>query len=333
MNDFKVMQAEPANKRLLMGFFAPNNGGKTVSALRVATGLASRMNNNIVLIDTENRRSETYASNFNFKIIDFKPPFNPARYIEAIEAAETCRPDVIIIDSMSHEHEGIGGVLEQHESFLEQKCGDDFRARERLKMTAWIKPKQERNKLLQKLQHTDTHILLCFRAKQKTKMLKNANGKIEPVDMGYQLIGGEEFGYEMSIMAFLPPNCNGKPDWSNEGTRINDMDGQLKSFLYNVSQFNEHTGEKLYEFLEIKPDIDIARLKEMAADAAAMGRGSLEQRWKSLSKQEQAALKPFMKEYGATADREDARQTQAIEQEQSLQRQEAKAREAANAPA
>ena len=45
---------------------------------------------------------------------------------------------VVIVDSMSHAHEGAGGLLDAHEQELERMAGSDLSQRERVKFTAWI---------------------------------------------------------------------------------------------------------------------------------------------------------------------------------------------------
>lgn len=249
MNNFTVEKAVPESKKLLMGLIAPSSGGKTASALRIATGLASKMNNKIVVIDTENKRSADYANKFNFHIIPFAPPYTGENYLAAMKAAKDWGADVIIVDSFSHEHEGEGGVLEQHEKFLDKKCGDSYSMREKFSMVAWNDAKKGRKKIILELQKNDVHTILCFRAKKKMKLVKNEKGKTEPVDIGFQIIGAEEFGYEIKIAAYLPPNSQGEPDWQHENARINDMDGKLKNYLLNVKQLNEKTGVDLFDML------------------------------------------------------------------------------------
>lgn len=242
--------AEPINNRLLIAIAGPQASGKTTSALRLATGIVQATGGKIGLIDTENRRALRYAKDFSFNHMEFDPPFNPARYQEAIEVAMGAGygdGDVIIIDSMSHEHDGPGGVLEMHENLLEKMAGDDWKKREKVKFTAWIKPKGERNRAIQMgLNRCRAHVILCFRAKEKVKMDKDDNNKTVVTNDGWQPIGGDEYFYEMDITMILPQGSFGKPDWSEKAARINEYgDGPLKNMLYNTSQISEETGHRL----------------------------------------------------------------------------------------
>lgn len=270
---FAIKPAEPISGRLLIAIAGPQASGKTVSALLLATGITQVTGGKICLIDTENKRALRYAKDFKFNHMPFDPPFSPLRYLEAIEFAEKSgygEGDVIIIDSTSHEHEGPGGVLEMHEKFLDEKCGNDWAKREKLKFTAWIKPKQDRTRAIQMgLQRSRAHIILCFRAKEKTAMVK-VGGKTEVVMDGFQPIGGEEYFFEMDITMILPEGAQGRPDWSAKAARINEYgEGPLKKLLHGTGQISIETGRRLAELNVIESADPKAALKREASALSA----------------------------------------------------------------
>lgn len=238
---FEVKKAVPLNTYVRIALVGAAGSGKTFSALRLATGIGGK----IVLIDTENKRSAKYSKRFDFDQIDFQPPFNPASYGDAIDAALAKGATTIIIDSLSHEHEGEGGVLEMAEAFLDKKAGDDWKKRDAMKFASWIAPKRERTQLIvNKIQRINANLILCFRAKEVTKPVRNKEGKIEPLKE-WDMIGGDEYRYEMDVTAFLPSGSEGVPDWTNSMKRINDADGSLKKFLVSAGQLNEETGRQI----------------------------------------------------------------------------------------
>lgn len=244
---FDVKKAQPENTYVRIALVGAAGSGKTFSALRLATGIGGK----IVLIDTENRRAAKYSKRFDFEQIDFQPPFNPASYGDAIDSAIAAGAKTIIIDSMSHEHEGEGGVLEMAETFLEEKSKGDWKKREALKFASWIAPKRERTQLIvNKIQRVPVNIILCFRAKEVTKPVRNSEGKIEPIKE-WDMIGGDEYRYEMDVTAFLPSGSEGVPDWSNSMKRINDADGSIKKFLMSAGQLNEDVGRKIKELTTV----------------------------------------------------------------------------------
>lgn len=164
---------------ILAGVAGPSGSGKTFTALRMATGLAG--GKRFAVIDTEAGRAKHYADQFTFDHGDLQPPFRPGAYLEAIIAAEEAGYPVVVVDSMSHEHAGDGGLLDWHEEELDRLAGSDYAKRERVKFTAWIKPKGEHKRMVSRLLQLRAHLILCFRAEQKAEPVRNREGKIEMV--------------------------------------------------------------------------------------------------------------------------------------------------------
>jgi ABC-type dipeptide/oligopeptide/nickel transport system ATPase subunit len=197
---------------LLVGLSGPSGCGKTFSALRLATGMQKIGGGEIFVIDTEARRALHYADNFNFRHVEFKAPFGPLDYLAAIEHCVSRGAKIIIVDSMSHEHEGPGGVLEMHAAAVERMSGGDENKAKRVTMLAWVKPKQERRRLLNSLVQTGASMIFCFRAKEKIKPVAGR----DPIQLGWMPIAGDEFVYEMTTSVLLPAAARGVPDWQPE---------------------------------------------------------------------------------------------------------------------
>lgn len=274
MSDFNPFKkAVMTDEYLRIGLAGPSTSGKTVSALRLALGMVRGTGKRVAMIDTENKRSKKYAPFFDFDHLDFQPPFTSARYLEYMLAAEKHGYGAIIVDSLSHEHEGPGGVLEQHEEFLKKRAGDDYKKREQLKFTAWIEPKSQRNRLIQMgIQRVNAHLILCFRAKEKLELKKNDKGKIEPTNAGWTPIGGEEFPFEMLSVMILPPRSDGRPDWSQSSSTINSLDQRFKDLLHNIKQIDENLGEQMVRLTRATPDDpEFKKLQEEGRNAALKG--------------------------------------------------------------
>ena len=110
------MQLQIANRqkvKMKMALQGPSGSGKTYSALLLAFGLCGDWSK-IAVIDSETNSSALYADLGKFMVLSLEAPFTPERYIEAISVCETAAMKVIIIDSISHEWEGAGGILEAH---------------------------------------------------------------------------------------------------------------------------------------------------------------------------------------------------------------------------
>lgn len=179
---FSFKKAERKQVKLRIALIGPSGAGKTYSALLTAKGLGGKT----ALIDTENRRSEYYASEFDYDVLQLEPPFTPERYIEAIEAAEEAGYDNLIIDSISHEWIGKGGCLEIHTNMP----GNSY--------TNWAKITPRHDKFIDKMIRCNCHLIATIRGKDQY-VLEEKNGKQTPKKVG---VGGQQrdgFEYECTI--------------------------------------------------------------------------------------------------------------------------------------
>lgn len=240
---FTFRPAAREDVKLMIGLGGPSGSGKTYSALRLAKGLAA--GKPIFGIDTEARRMLHYADDFQFQHAELAAPFAPERYEEAIRAAVIAGAAVVIVDSMSHEHEGPGGILEMHDQELVRMAGEDFGKRERVRFAAWIKPKMQHNRFLNAILQVPVHLIFCFRAKDKLMLVKNAQGKQEPVSIGFQPICSDRFEYEMTMMLMLPPASNGVPALTASATKLQQ---QHRSIVIADAPLDEGTGARLAQW-------------------------------------------------------------------------------------
>lgn len=216
MTAFKFDSPLDGETPLLIGVNGPPGAGKTFTALMLAEGIQRVRGGDVLLLDTEGGRSRAYRDRFKFKLQMMDAPFCALRFVEAIEAAEAAKAACLIIDSMSDEHEGPGGTLAKHGAELDRMAGDDWGKRERMSQAAWIRPKADRLKLCGKLLRVRVPIICAFRAREKTKPMKNERGKIEPTNIGFQPIAPAEIVHTMGVNLLLPPFSQGVPTWESE---------------------------------------------------------------------------------------------------------------------
>lgn len=217
MRTFEDSQAARVGVPLLIGLAGPSGGGKTYSGLELAQGIQEVVGGDIGVIDSEARRSLHYAGvkssagkPFTFRHLPFSAPFGPMDYLAAIEHIVKKGIKTVMVDSMSHEHEGPGGVLEMHDAELNRLAGDSYEKRAKMTMLAWQKPKSERRALLNAILQMPVNFIFCFRAKEKIKIIRGQ----DPIQLGWQPIAGEEFVFEQTLNCLLPPGANGVPDWN-----------------------------------------------------------------------------------------------------------------------
>lgn len=198
---FQIKRAARTGVKMLVGFYSESGCGKTYSALLLARGLAGQKGI-VTMIDTESGRGSLYADDAaigGYQVLELDQPFSPARYIEAIDAAEEAGATVIIIDSMSHEWEGIGGVIDM--------AGEN-EARGGKNLNNWNKPKMEHAKMLGRILRSKCHVICCIRAKYKTRQKNDptTGKKIVVKDEVTSPIQAEDFIFEMIVHAEILPS-------------------------------------------------------------------------------------------------------------------------------
>lgn len=196
------MEFTPATRqgvKPLIGLYAESGCGKTYSALLLARGIAGP-NGKIGIVDTESGRGSLYADVLpgGYTTMQLAEPFSPMRYIEAIKVAEDAALDVLVIDSASHEWEGLGGVLDMAGE-RETKSGKPG-------LHNWKEPKMQHQKFMLRLLQSPLAIIVCIRAKFKSRQVKE-NGKTAIVkDDHVSPIQAEDFIFELMAHAEIMPD-------------------------------------------------------------------------------------------------------------------------------
>ena len=183
------MQLEQASRKrakIKMALQGPSGSGKTYSALLVAFGLCNDWTK-VAVIDTENHSAELYSHLGQYNTVELTAPFAPEKYIEAINLCDKAEMQVIIIDSISHEWEGIGGILDVHGNM----AGNSF--------TNWSKLTPRHNAFIQAILQSSSHIIGTIRSKQDY-VLNEKNGKMVPEKVGLKGVTRESMDYEFTLV-------------------------------------------------------------------------------------------------------------------------------------
>jgi hypothetical protein len=163
-------KAERKNIGLLLMLAGGTGSGKTWSGMELAQGMAGGQR--FAACDTERGRASMYADTFDFDVLELDAPFRPDRYLDVVLAAEEKGYPVLLIDSMSHEWEGAGGLLDWHEDLMGGNQSKN--------LSAWIEPKMAHRKFVSRLLQARLHIIMCFRAAERVEV-ERKNGKMEIV--------------------------------------------------------------------------------------------------------------------------------------------------------
>jgi len=217
----QLQKAERKQAVIKLALQGPSGSGKSFSSLLLAYGLIGNWNQ-IAVIDTENNSSHLYSHLGNFNVLSLSEPFSPERYIEAIEACEKAGMRAIIIDSISQEWEGNGGIIETHGNM----AGNSF--------TNWNKVTPRHNAFVQKMLQSPCHIITTIRSKQDY-VLTDKNGKLVPEKVGLKGVQRDGMDYEMTIVFDL--------DIKHQATASKDRTGLFSNPM--PFMISEQTGNKI----------------------------------------------------------------------------------------
>lgn len=228
MSPLTLRKATREKTKMRVALAGPSGSGKTYSALLLASGMADW--DKIALIDTENGSGDLYAHLGGYSVITLTAPFTPERYVEAIDACEKAGMEVIIIDSMSHEWEGKGGILETHDSMT----GNSY--------TNWALITPRHNAFINKILQSSCHVIATLRAKQDYVLVEK-KGKQVPEKVGMKAITREGVDYEFTLVFDL--NIN------HLATASKDRTGIFMSAAKDVvvpEKISRDTGVKLLDW-------------------------------------------------------------------------------------
>ena len=193
---FEIIKAERKGSKVVIQLAGMSNSGKTYSAIRLARGLIGN-EGKIGAIDTEQRRMSLYADNSGgFDVINMEAPYTPERYSEAIDVFKNAGYNCVIIDSMSHEWAGVGGVIDIAED-QKYKNGKPMSARSK-----WKIPKARHKAMMEHMLHCGMHIVCCYRAKKPLED-KTVDGKTVMVEGALEIVTENKNAYDVTISLIL----------------------------------------------------------------------------------------------------------------------------------
>lgn len=243
--ELRIAQRKQA--KIKMGLQGPSGSGKTMSSLLLAYGMTAEWSN-IAVIDTENHSADLYAHLGNFNVLPISEPFSPERYVEAISTCENAGMEVVIIDSISHEWEGRGGILDIHGSMI----GNSF--------TNWSKVTPRHNEFVQKILQSPCHVIATIRSKQDY-VLSEKNGKMIPEKVGLKGVTREGLDYEFTLVFDL--------DIKHQVTASKDRTGMFADKPQFV--ISSKTGERILNWCNAGTTLeDVIKQVQQAKDVVKL---------------------------------------------------------------
>lgn len=196
----KLQTATRKRAKIKMALQGPSGSGKTYSSLLIANGLCDDWSK-VAVVDTENHSADLYAHLGPYQVLQLTSPFNPERYIQAIQACEQAGMEVIILDSITHCWENL---IDAHASM----SGNSF--------TNWGKITPRHNAFIQRILQSSCHIICTVRTKQDYTLV-DKNGRMVPEKVGLKSIQRDGLEYEFTLAFDL--------DIKNNATASKDRTG------------------------------------------------------------------------------------------------------------
>lgn len=232
----KIRKATRSEAKPLIGLFSLSGAGKTKSALLLARGFAGDTGR-IAMIETEAGRGEVFADEIpgGYEVISIRDDFSPQAYSAALTEAEHAGVRAVIIDSASHEWEGLGGVLDQ--------AAENMRNGKK-SMLAWQGPKMDHAKhfMLRLLQTPIPLVIVCMRAKYPMEEAVGSNGKKEwrrSTDLEPKQ--SEDILFELMVHGWISPG-----DHNFHGTKYTS--DSFRPVLRDGEPISIATGKRLAEY-------------------------------------------------------------------------------------
>ena len=181
-------KAKRKKAKLRLALTGPSGSGKTWGALQIAKGIGGK----IACIDTEKGSASLYEHITDFDVLELSAPYTPEAYIKAIQAAEKAGYDTLIIDSVTHEWSGSGGVLE----LLDETAKAKYRGNT---WSAWNELTPRHRLFIDAILQSDMHIIATGRSKTETAQ-SEVNGKKSVVKLGMKTEQRDGFEYEFTVV-------------------------------------------------------------------------------------------------------------------------------------
>ena len=220
-------KAERRKAKLRLAITGPAGSGKTYSALLIAFGIGGKT----ALLDTENGSGDLYSALGDYDICSISAPFTVQKYIDAIKSAEQAGYEILILDSISAEWAGSGGLLNLHTQLTSSSKANSF--------AAWGQVTPKHNAFIDAIINSRLHIICTIRSKTEYAQIQNERGKTEIRKMRLGLVQREGIDYEFTTVFDL--NFNHEVTVSKDRTSI--FDGQV----FTITQ---ETGKLLKDWLD-----------------------------------------------------------------------------------
>ena len=183
MTGFRAATKRQAKARVAI--FGPSGAGKTMSALRIATGMGGR----IGVIDSEYGTASKYADRYSFDALDLVD-CTIRGYAQALDAGARGGYAVLIVDSLSHAWQEL--LREVDRLAATKYRGNTF--------SAWSEGTPMQRSLIAALMSSPCHLIATMRSKTEWGVTTTDRGKKAPERIGLAPEQGKGIEYEFDLL-------------------------------------------------------------------------------------------------------------------------------------
>lgn len=223
-----IVKARREKSYLRCGIAGKSKSGKSKTSIILATGLLEYYeshggihgNGRICVIDSENYSSLKYAmasdddirdDAYDFDVLHLAPPYTPEAYIKAIKEAAKEKYSVLIIDQISHEWDGQGGILSIHA----EQCNENPKANS---FALWKQLSKRHDAFVEEWLAYPGHLICTMRSKVKHRFDKETK-QVEKI--GTRHIQRQDIIYDYDMMGMM----DGKHTLHMDESRCPAVDG------------------------------------------------------------------------------------------------------------
>jgi hypothetical protein len=235
---YKFEAVDAVREQILarIGIAGSSGAGKSYTALMLGAAMVEKLElGPLYVIDTEHKSALRYAfspksgKGFKFKHVVMPPEDNSTQaYDAALTYCEQQGAGVIVIDSLSHMWNGIGGVLEVVDK---TSSANKF-------STGWKEQSPIYNRAIERVMQTKAHVIFTVRQKQEW-VLEEQGGKKVPVKVGLGEVARDGISYEPDLFARMESLGKGRVRFTIEKGRVIDFEDLA------VGAFYDNPGEGL----------------------------------------------------------------------------------------
>jgi hypothetical protein len=276
---FEIKKAEREDAPITAAIIGGSGAGKTYSALLLARGLVGP-EGLICVIDTEGGRPKIYANDPRvspFYILDLPAPYTSERFREAYRTAEAWGSDkklAIVVDTISHEHEGFLEFADQEEKRMS--------SRKDVSRSKWIKPKATRKRFYSAISSSHAHTIVTIRLNRIVDM------EAKPAREIFKPECDKDLPYRMDLSMEVDPQTH--------ATRYIKVPEPLKPMIEDGVMIDVRHGQALAaDINRQKPgNSDLRKrinmLEETASSGVATFRSAWEAAWRNTAEADRPEL-------------------------------------------